>query len=698
MLAAVLSDGRLAWGSGLRQETIHSAPDRRRIIFADASPGVHGQHAIQACHFMSVSSPVATAPAQGRVLARVLPAFLLAVGTVLAFLLTFRFDNPAAGYDLDPSWAAVVSWAFEHDRQWGTDIAFTYGPLGLLSPYFSYRSSIIGLAAAAQVGFAALYALVFLQAGRGAPIAARVVAVVVLLAFGAGWAGDVAWLTLYPLALLALWRLREREGWSAGALAAVIGATCAVPWLAKFSLFPLWLLWLACAAVLAGRRAGAIAVAASLAASLLLWFGSGQQAQSLWPYLSSSWRIAVGYGSAMQWRGLPAADAIDVVGLVVLLSALSAQILLLARAPLGRGQRWAALALTAGCTVLAFKAAYTRADTFHLPLFFPACAMAVLVASALRGPGQAARIGSWAALACALIAFAPPYPGGHVRMWLVSGPPGAVTAVQRLHSLVGYSSRVDELEHSARAARAAIDLPHTRRIVGDAPIDIVSVGQGLLLSHGMNYRPRPVFQGYSTYTPELARMNASFLASARAPDWVLMDMAAIDGRYPTSEDPQALLRLLRDYRAAAIERGLVLMRRGPTPSAEASVAAEVSPRIGEFVAVPAISGDGVEVRFSLQPTLWSRLASATLRAPRLFLDVESTDGQTRTYRLVPGAAEAGFLLSPAIEDTRQLWDWLERRPVERIVRFRVRSEDWLGQPSLQPVFRVQYRSVRLAGP
>ena len=53
----------------------------------------------------------------------------------------------------------------------------------------------------------------------------------------------------------------------------------------------------------------------------------------------------------------------------------------------------------------------------------------------------------------------------------------------------------------------------TKAAVAGESIDILSVGQGLLLLHGFDYRPRPIFQGYSAYTPRLAASDGFTLIS-----------------------------------------------------------------------------------------------------------------------------------------------------------------------------------------
>jgi len=39
---------------------------------------------------------------------------------------------PAVRPGADESWRAFLTWAFEHHRQFGTEVIFTYGPWGFL--------------------------------------------------------------------------------------------------------------------------------------------------------------------------------------------------------------------------------------------------------------------------------------------------------------------------------------------------------------------------------------------------------------------------------------------------------------------------------------------------------------------------------------------------------------------------------------
>src|SRR5437879_11326347 len=64
-------------------------------------------------------------------------ALLLAPLAILLALLLFQFPLPAKP-GVDPSWGMVLVYAHRHGLQFGSDVAFTYGPYGFLISRFYY--------------------------------------------------------------------------------------------------------------------------------------------------------------------------------------------------------------------------------------------------------------------------------------------------------------------------------------------------------------------------------------------------------------------------------------------------------------------------------------------------------------------------------------------------------------------------------
>jgi hypothetical protein len=169
------------------------------------------------------------------------------------------------------------------------------------------------------------------------------------------------------------------------------------------------------------------------------------------------------------------------------------------------------------------------------------------------------------------------------------------------------------------------------------------------------WRPLPVFQTYSAYTPALDELNADLLRSPDRPERILryfqdegMDgqrpiSHAVDGRLYWFESPAATLERLCRYREiAASPRWEVLAATGRecgTPVPLGTVTAT----FGEAVTVPQARSpdDMVVVRIrGIGDGLLAKLRATLWRAATWHIVLDGF-----RYRLVPGTAPDGLVLS-----------------------------------------------------
>ncbi len=188
-----------------------------------------------------------------------------------------------------------------HGAQWGRDLVFTYGPLSFLSQHFSYFPATFSLATFGQLLLVALYLFVFITSLHPIHLWVGLIFLLGLIAFGNFLAGDVLFATTFVLGLLALLRSESMRPAPALLLLLATGILVTLPWLAKFSFFPLWLVWqLAVLCTSVPLRNRLILVGAAIAAASSLWLLAGQSLIAIPDYLTTSWYIVSGYGSGMQ--------------------------------------------------------------------------------------------------------------------------------------------------------------------------------------------------------------------------------------------------------------------------------------------------------------------------------------------------------------------------------------------------------------
>jgi hypothetical protein len=102
--------------------------------------------------------------------------------------------------------------------------------------------------------------------------------------------------------------------------------------------------------------------------------------------------------------------------------------------------------------------------------------------------------------------------------------------------------------------------------IGVSKVDIYPWNAQLLFENKLNFSPRPVFQPYTAYTKDLETMNFNHYNNRQtAPDFVIYEFLAIDQRYPLFDEPKVNLCLLKNYQVVETfdfqERKFILLQK-----------------------------------------------------------------------------------------------------------------------------------------
>lgn len=233
--------------------------------------------------------------------------------------------------------------------------------------------------------------------------------------------------------------------------------------------------------------------------------------------------------------------------------------------------------------------------------------------------------------------FTPLWEGFRLRVW----DAGALTAA--------YRQRLEDIRE--RAALPAVQ----------GRTDMYFADQTVLIASGNAWHPRPVFQSYSAYTPQLLKMNEAHLLSEQAPAHLFVRMDTLDQRWPAAEDGVSWQTWLWAYEPkGTVSQTLHLQRRfNPSPRPLLQPLAVVQAHMGRAIAVPD-TGTQVWVSMHIQPSWWGRLASLFYQSSPLEIQLTLRDGSTAAYRLIPGQVQTDVLLSPLVTEVGQLADLFDK--------------------------------------
>lgn len=592
----------------------------------------------------------------------------------------FKVDFDAA-IDVDTSYRMVLGQQHSLGLKTGSDIVYTFGPLGFLM-FNSLGRLEQSIAIYVLPCFVALLLHVGYMIAREskAPLALASFMVGMTLLLGLGF-GEPLMLFAIP-AGLALVILSASASSPSPWLRRVLVVLLAASSLTKFSYFVLnGLMILALAALEICDKRKIPRVAAEYAFVLLvLWVVCGQSLLSFGTFVRDSWLVASGYGALGAGGGSLELKTLPYVLISVCLLGLAAATLAYERC------QWLERACVLGAWVvfvlLGVKigyAVFSTAHFFHQSLrYLMLGAIVSIIASMLLPQSRRFRALGVSASMLALVALTmlPAAVGAEgERSWKM---PGELLA--RLDSgwLNAKAWRASPLaaEQVKEAAYAQIRSHYAipASVGPNDSIDIYPDEQAIVLASHARYSPRPSFQGISTLSSPLAERNERFLGSEVAPKYILFMPPTPRGALSTINDAPTWPALLAEYDATGERVGNhVLFKRSDKPAAIRRVLlAEIEGRVGQPQDLPTSEGL-VWAELSLKPTALGRMALLFARLPQPVLVLDTPDGEKRGG-LPMKLLGSGFLLSPVIETPDDLVamddpvqrDSLRRKAVRRI--------------------------------
>lgn len=578
---------------------------------------------------------------------------------------------------LDSGWALALSVACERGLVFGRDLLFTYGPLGCYGTRQYWPTTYWGglVLFASVAGLAALLTYDAHKSARD-----RFAALIAL-----AWLGieqDTALFAL-PLSYANHAYAKGTRSWRTVATLAVMAALTLV----KFTLLPLMSLTVIASCLMRREKsiAGGLFDGALFVVTMAgAWWLAGQPFEAIPDYLSGSAEVSRGYAQAMSWPGGASGSSTraQIIAACVVFASLGAGWLAIDRSIDGGDERlsrfgWGLFVVV--LMLLGIRLGTTRGDPEHL------VRTAILAgAVVLHFWPQDQRLRRWArgiVLTCAALTLAlglPRDPAQRTRGMLARHFDGTIFGQETWRSGL--------LPQTTLEARLALE----RQVLGQQPLlnaiddrfDIIGEDQYLLLAlDTRRWAPRPIVQGYSAYTDRLTRLDAAYLAGTRAPTWLVVAVRPIDGRFAMMDDPAIWPVLKSRYDSLDTDNthALLKLRRTPRPFDAPLVQSELN--LSDWTPMPSFGSSDVYARLVVRESISDRLLALAWKPAINYLEVRtSSPDQTKRYRMVPEAAASGFLLSPLIENHRELDAWMRDEPQRSAHVTAVRIIDGSGRP------------------
>jgi hypothetical protein len=578
------------------------------------------------------------------------PTWLL--GLLLA-VLTWSAQLAPPSVGLDASWIAGISMATHAGLHYGTEFAFSYGPLGFVVLPLAFYPTFGLLSLLYLAGlYIGLCTILVWALRRHLPNWLCLVLGFALLGLLPLIEQAPVLATLVALALLE----KERPPWVLNLYVLLAPGYAAVEALAKLSTGPVIAVVLILGLIGArpSRRQIAAFFALLVGQLAIFWFATGQALSNVGPFIHNTLEVAGGYSTAMM-------RLVDVPSWQVTLATIAAAalslalVVIVARLPFrDRRSRWCAVALVAVSAFALYKEGVVRPDAGHLSLYFSSTCLLWIGL-----PWQRAR---WLVLGAAAIALIgiPMRPSETTTNYGVIG--NVELAGEQVANLVDPGRRERLIEEGREAEKYVYALePRALAALQGHPVSVEPWETAAAWAYELDWRPVPVFQNYSAYTSHLDRLNAEAIESPDGPQRILRENPQmvynefptpdLDGRFAGWDPPEQMRTVLCNFRPLVISNRWEVLGRTADRCGDPRLIEKVDGSYGEPVAVPT-PGEGEVVYVRIHGAGVGGLEKLTnflLHARTRHILV---NGVSR-YRLVPETAEDGLLVAgdPALVET-----------------------------------------------
>lgn len=634
-----------------------------------------------------MSSPIPASPAPHPWL-RVERCIVLLAGLALGLIL---LDFPQAyNQSIDAGWQVALVDAHYHRRQFGSEVAFTFGPWGWLLSHFYPE---VGLAAktAWEIGAKMAMAFALIAISIRWSVARRWYFLLLSLLL-LGLFADTVFVLFIALAVLN-WLIPGRGAHRGALLVTAVLAFLAVTKFTYTVLIVAGVLSAISSRLWIRDWRGACTIGGAFVVMFLAaWLAAGQKLAALPVWLTLSGEVSSGYPQAMNFVET---NPVFYSGIAVM-ALTGLQVVWGLRRRMDWRSAGPALAFLLVALFLAWKHGFVRADGHTIGFFAFAALFSLAWPQSL--PASFRAPWAWAIPLCCLLGCRYADPG----LFRVLG----ANARQRLTVSAQLLLQPVRRHADFLAAQAASDrelaLPGARALIGSHSVDLLVDEQVYLFANHLRYDPRPVPQSYSTYTPGLLERNAAFYRSASAPEFVLLQYSSLDYRFPTEGDSVLLAELPLRYRIVADqETCLVLARRprAPTLPMQRELINSSRPDFGVEVPLPGQRDHALWLQADFPLSLLGRLRALLYRPPILQMTVTDDAGTQTQHRMVPEIARDGFLIQPYLATQDDYAGFVRGRGNRWLRSLRLDpapgEQRWWGRPSLR-FFRLPELPVTAA--
>ena len=576
-----------------------------------------------------------------------LALFIALVGAYLLFQNFFEANvyplplSQPLWMSLDPSWGIALNYANINDLKWGEEISFTYGPLAYLTTRIGWGENKFPILAYDLFILLNYFSVFYFSVKMTKNKLFTILAIVSTCLIFPTWSGYAG--TLILMAFLVFWiRLSIEEPKSYYYFFQIIIVILA--FYIKFNTGLIALPFFFSGLIynfICNKEKRWYLILYALSPIIVIYLLSNLFNVSLLSYIKSGIEMIKGYNQIMYLdNSIPNSTihATILIGTVFLVTLINLNIL--------NKEKWfknlVAFFLTGSSFFILYKQTFTRADG-HVFDFFIFVPLLILCTIDLHHNFKNKYL-KFLYLIVLLIPFKFLLLDNEREIEIATKLPKS-TYISGFNSFTS-TSGMHLFPNTSQLPQSVLQK------IGNQTVDIFPWNIQLLLLNKLNYKPRPVIQSYTAYTPYLENINFEHYNSKNAPEFVIYEVFSIDGRYAFFDEPKVNLLLTKNYKVVENfdfdGRKLMLLQKRVDAK---PIQLEKTKEYAMYIDSPLVPKEGVYYEVGAYDNFLGKIVSLINHSPEIKLLITTEDGGSSEYKTSKLLLESGLFYDRIINET-----------------------------------------------
>ena len=581
---------------------------------------------------------------------------IIVISTLLFFaILALPEPIKELGGGLDPSWRVALHLAKLKELVWGTEVVFTYGPLGYLTHPVNIDGSIWNQAFLYQTmtHFLFFFVIGIFSLKSKYPI-------ITAVTLGVSFVYLIGWIPIeIPVIGIFLGFFLYLEYSKKFFLLIPLAFASAFLFFIKgdAAFGAMSILILSCIVLLTKKRIkeGTICLISYFSFLIIIWSAMNYSVTQFFDYVTNQSHIVSGYTVAMSKDWATPWIIIAILGWVL-------YFWWIVDATRKNRGNLPFLFISGGIFFILFRLGFVRED--HIPIYFPFLAALFLIYFFID---KTTKKNNFLKLSTIVMVIVLIFSGSyafterHKAKMDISEPIEIWKYSQNFHvypykklEILNYPKSIqfffndDSFKPTRITEKNAIkseypEIPkEISNMLKNQTVDVYPWDISFLYVNDLNWHPRPVLGSYNSYNVPLDNLDAQFYQQKSSPKYIFHKFLGLDVRYPIFDEPATTRAMLCEYhKITNLKMFSVLEKNLESICLEEILIDEIEVKFGDEVIVPSDQQGFVFGKIYVKQNALGKISNSLYKSPKVFIQLNDDE---KKFRFIYPTAENGIIL------------------------------------------------------